>query len=74
MKWLGEDPGFVTPQVQHAPRTQDDAMIEYMYQRGEQPGFPPGSVPPLPGKIPARWALGGEEILQVCKVKMKLRL
>lgn len=64
MKWLGEDAGFVTPQVQQPPRSQDDAMIRYVYQR-EQQDFPSGDVPAMPGKHPARWALSAEEMVQV---------
>lgn len=74
MKWPGEDPNLLnlnnqTVQSTHGhnpPRTQDDAMIGYVFQRGtgEQPEFP-GSNVPVPGKIPARWALGNEELVQV---------
>ncbi|KAK6633381.1 hypothetical protein RUM44_003983 [Polyplax serrata] len=70
MKWPGEDPNLInlgSQQTAHGhnpPRTQDDAMIGYVFQRGagDQPEFPPNSVP-LPGKLPARWALGTDELV-----------
>lgn len=72
MKWPGEDPNLInlsSQQTAHGhnpPRTQDDAMIGYVFQRGagEQAEFPPNNVP-LPGKLPTRWALGNEELVQV---------
>lgn len=74
MKWPGEDPNLLNLNNQsvqsthghNAPRTQDDAMIGYVFQRGtgEQPDFPPSNIP-MPGKLPARWALGNEELVQV---------
>lgn len=73
MKWPGEDPNLLNLNNQsvqsthgHNPRTQDDAMIGYVFQRGtgEQPDFPPSNIP-MPGKLPARWALGNEELVQV---------
>lgn len=79
MKWLGEDPNLLnlsnqsvqTAHGHNPPRTQDDAMIGYVFQRGtgEQPEFPPGNVP-IPGKIPTRWALGNEELVQVCGLRI----
>lgn len=72
MKWPGEDPNLInlnsqpTAHGHNPPRTQDDAMIGYVFQRGtgEAPEFPPNNVP-LPGKLPGRWALGNEELMQV---------